>query len=468
MEIHLITPDGQDYNLSHTTTAYLSFLDQLPGGVGYPQISHLYTESPYRHGGWLRRLRYQPRIVDIVVTTYGDTVADLLTSLSRIYTAAKPDATGLVPSTLKVVEGSRTAYLDVYYMGETVRQSNAGRGAELTLRFVAYNPQWYSTESQVILPYAASFVSSYIARRMSSGVTTGSVWDSFGGGMNDTVLSLAVAPDGTLYAGGYFTTAGGVAANRVAKWTGSSWQALGSGMNNPVRSLAVAPDGTLYAGGDFTTAGGVAANYVAKWTGSSWQALGSGVNNSVYALTVAPDGTLYAGGDFTIAGGVTVNDRVAQWNGSRWVSLDIDLHAMAYTTSICASPLVIGTSTSGTATSAEATTVTNSGSSVKPRLIVTGPGTLQSICNETTGARLWFNVALLAGETLTIDCDNLTITSNWRGNMLSGLIPGSNFGGFYLVSGDNVISTLILDGGAGTSAVIKWTTQYDTLAEALG
>jgi len=81
---------------------------------------------------------------------------------------------------------------------------------------------------------------------------------------------------------------------------------------------------------------------------------------------------------------------------------------------------------------------------------------------------LWFNVALLAGETLTIDCDNLTITSNWRGNMLSGLIPGSNFGGFYLVSGDNVISTLILDGGAGTSAAIKWTNQYDTLAEALG
>ena len=34
-----------------------------------------------------------------------------------------------------------------------------------------------------------------------------------------------------LYAGGYFTTAGGVPANYIAKWDGSAWSALGSGMN---------------------------------------------------------------------------------------------------------------------------------------------------------------------------------------------------------------------------------------------
>ena len=31
--------------------------------------------------------------------------------------------------------------------------------------------------------------------------------------------------------GGYFTTAGGVTANYIAKWNGSAWSALGSGMN---------------------------------------------------------------------------------------------------------------------------------------------------------------------------------------------------------------------------------------------
>ena len=52
----------------------------------------------------------------------------------------------------------------------------------------------------------------------------------------------------------------------------------------------------LYAGGGFTTAGGIAANYIAKWNGSSWSALGSGMNGDcVYALAVSGS-DLYAGG----------------------------------------------------------------------------------------------------------------------------------------------------------------------------
>ena len=42
--------------------------------------------------------------------------------------------------------------------------------------------------------------------------------------------------------------------------------------------LALAMSGSeLYAAGYFTMAGGVAANYIAKWNGSTWTALGSGV-----------------------------------------------------------------------------------------------------------------------------------------------------------------------------------------------
>jgi hypothetical protein len=114
-----------------------------------------------------------------------------------------------------------------------------------------------------------------------------------------------------LYAGGYFFTAGGVAASQIAKWDGSSWTALGSGIGggfSEVRALAVFDDGggpELRVGGTFSTAGGVVVNRIAKWDGSSWAAHGSGMNGSVVALTVLDDGNglsaLYAGGDFTSA-----------------------------------------------------------------------------------------------------------------------------------------------------------------------
>jgi hypothetical protein len=126
--------------------------------------------------------------------------------------------------------------------------------------------------------------------------------------LNSHVLALTVYDDGggpALYAGGHFTTAGGVAASHIARWDGSSWAALGSGMNDSVHALTVYDDGggpALYAGGYFTTAGGVAASHMARWDGSSWSPLGSGMNDSVAALTVHDDGggpALYAGGYFS-------------------------------------------------------------------------------------------------------------------------------------------------------------------------
>src|ERR1035441_1381185 len=86
--------------------------------------------------------------------------------------------------------------------------------------------------------------------------------------------------------GGWFTTAGGGAANYIAKWDGSSWTALGSGMDDYVFALAVLGS-DLYAGGFFTTAGGSVALGIAKWNGSSWTALGSGMNSEVHALAIS-------------------------------------------------------------------------------------------------------------------------------------------------------------------------------------
>jgi hypothetical protein len=146
-------------------------------------------------------------------------------------------------------------------------------------------------------------------------------WSALGSGTNGIVVfALAFDDSGNLYAGGEFDTAGGIAANNIAKWNGSSWGSLGSGMNNTVRALGVDKSGNIYAGGEFDTAGGVAANRIAKWDGNAWSALGSGTNSGVWALAIDSSGSLYAGGDFTSAGGVAANC-IAKWDGNVWDSL---------------------------------------------------------------------------------------------------------------------------------------------------
>jgi hypothetical protein len=85
--------------------------------------------------------------------------------------------------------------------------------------------------------------------------------------VSGSVRALTGFNDGTgqaLYAGGAFTTAGGVAANRIAKWNGTAWSPLGTGVNGTVNALTgFGP--ALYTGGSFTTAGGVASGFIAKW-----------------------------------------------------------------------------------------------------------------------------------------------------------------------------------------------------------
>jgi hypothetical protein len=108
-------------------------------------------------------------------------------------------------------------------------------------------------------------------------------WSNVGSGMGGqgytSVGALAVSGS-DLYAGGYFTRAGGSPANYVAKWNGSIWSPLGSGMGGNqfpfVYALAMWSS-DVYAAGEFTTAGGSPANRIAKWNGSSWSSLDSGI-----------------------------------------------------------------------------------------------------------------------------------------------------------------------------------------------
>jgi hypothetical protein len=116
----------------------------------------------------------------------------------------------------------------------------------------------------------------------------GPAWSALGsgtGGAAHTVRALAVYDHGSgggpaLHAAGSFSTAGGSAAKRIAKWDGSGWSPLGAGLSALAQGLSVFDDGhgpALSACGYFLSAGGAPASQVARWHGSDWSALGSGI-----------------------------------------------------------------------------------------------------------------------------------------------------------------------------------------------
>ncbi len=131
-------------------------------------------------------------------------------------------------------------------------------------------------------------------------------WDP---NVNGTVRSLAVGPDGTVYAGGDFTTVAGATANRLEALTptGAPVPGWSASAPNTVRDLLVV-GGSLYAGGSFGNMSGSPRNAVAKLslaTGAVDKAFNAHVaGGKVRALASSPDGsTLLLGGLFTTLSG---------------------------------------------------------------------------------------------------------------------------------------------------------------------
>jgi trimeric autotransporter adhesin len=198
-------------------------------------------------------------------------------------------------------------------------------GLGLAWRNIA--PRVYALAAAAGGVYAAGYPN-YAAGRPVGNVALwdGEAWDDLGGGTggtDGTVRALAVAPNGDVYLGGQFTTAGGRSANHVARWEPATrtWHPLGSGVNNVVYALALAENGDLYVGGSFTAAGTTHANRVARWSpvSGTWTAVGAGMNGTVRALAVR-GAEVFAGGEFTRVGDGTANG-VALWNGVNWSAL---------------------------------------------------------------------------------------------------------------------------------------------------
>lgn len=169
-------------------------------------------------------------------------------------------------------------------------------------------------------------------------------WSAIGTGVNGSVSALITLPGGDVIVAGDFVLpvgGGGVTANNIARWnpTTNAWSILGVGLEFQVSALALTPPefgADLIAGGSFTAAGAISANRIARWRFSpaGWSALGTGMNAAVNAIAVHPGGNgsgnvagnIFAGGPFTTAGG-QVSSYFASWTSHAACPADFDCSA---------------------------------------------------------------------------------------------------------------------------------------------
>jgi uncharacterized delta-60 repeat protein len=139
--------------------------------------------------------------------------------------------------------------------------------------------------------------------------------DSWDPNSNMNVNTIAVQADGSILAGGFFTTIGGQSRNRIARLNATTGLAdsFDPNVNSTVNTLAIQADGKILAGGIFTNIGGQARNRIARLdpiTGLA-DAFDPNANSTVSSIVEQPDGKLLAVGVFTGMGGLTRN-RIAR------------------------------------------------------------------------------------------------------------------------------------------------------------
>lgn len=337
----------------------------------------------------------------------------------------------------------------------------------------------------------------------------GSAWNALGSGLNGGVNTIKFSSNGDLYVGGSFTTAGGVSCAFIARWDGLQWRRVGQygGLNSTVQSIDITPDGAkLYVGGVFTDQNGLAANAlkavaqydvvtglfsamgngfvssvngvlsihisqtggvfaggtfilsgsetinrIAKWNRSAWTALGGGVggvNESVNDISSRSNGDLLIVGNFTEADGRAVSG-VTLWNGSAFYPVDISL-AGSNTGLIhpATDDIFLGGSYGGavSANISGITTIQNPGTAEAfPVFYVFGPGNLFSIENQTTGKIIYFNLAIQDDEEIFINVAKGIVESTVRGSLFYTLIAGSDFRSFSILPGENKLAVFMDD-----------------------
>jgi hypothetical protein len=287
--------------------------------------------------------------------------------------------------------------------------------------------------------------------------------------------------DGYIYLGGSFLTIDGVTRNNIARYSVSlsTWSSMGSGLTSTdtdaVYAIAIGVNGIIYVGGRsvLTPDSGTTTSNAYSWNGVTWSKLGTGSFNNLSTIYVTQlvyspiNNVLYAGHGFT-SGAL----RYAQsfWNGNDWVTIPIK-------DNLGTSGQIIGSfynSDSGEVyfiyqnnsignyqyrTPGQTVIAYEGRAKGFPTFVISGSGVLYQISNNTTGRFIYFTgLTLLSGELITIVTTpgSISITSNFRGNMLSYVVPASDIANFFLQPGNNNIGVYMDTAGPAAYALVQY------------
>jgi uncharacterized delta-60 repeat protein/uncharacterized repeat protein (TIGR01451 family) len=135
-------------------------------------------------------------------------------------------------------------------------------------------------------------------------------------GLNNQIYNIALQPDGRILIGGSFNSFNGSTRNCLARLypDGSLDNSftIGSGFNNTVIAIALQPDGKILVGGDFDSFNGVSKKRILRLNpdgslDNNFNIGSGGANSTVRCIKVQPDGKILVGGGFLSYNGVAKN-----------------------------------------------------------------------------------------------------------------------------------------------------------------
>jgi hypothetical protein len=304
-------------------------------GAGMPPLVNNLQPLALQPGAQFVSTTVTPRQLILQSEYHAGTLATLHGKRQDILDVIKPDAVrGAQPFVLCYTGGTRALYASFRYDdGMQINAYTAGTNfvEKPTIGLLAVDPFWYEDDQQLAaLAFTASLASNnYAAARING------TWQNLGTGFNGVVYCVKTDSDtGRVYYCGNFTTANGVTVNSVCYWNGTTFVAMGSGTagvaGGAAVTMAIAQNGDVWVGGLFTSAGGSAADGLARWNSvaNNWTCFTNGTpGDLISAIAIDIYSNVYIGGTFANWDGIAAADNLAKWNGSAWSALSTGANA---------------------------------------------------------------------------------------------------------------------------------------------